>query len=533
MKFLSLSICFFLLISLFVALEASATTYYVSPTGNDNDLGTLNEPWKTINKANNELLPGDIVYLREGTYQQTIRPTRSGNAGQYITYSRYQNEVPRITNVNIGINLDSRSYIVIDGLTVDGNSHGPPGSQTEADVDKWMSMTSSSRNIVKNCNFQYARSGIQVREGSNYNVFQNNIMHYVYTNLDPPKDSGNMIILRASNHNLIENNDMAYSGHNLITIPRDSNYNVVRNNNLHSHWHRAHMIAGSFNVFEGNYVSDSSSQITKDPDGGKNLGRNNIYRRNMFHSNEFFGFRDTTNKASPETYLNRIYNNVAYGNGQGMVNIQMNSGTTAYDIMYKNNIAYNNQGSRVIDISPSGSSDPFAGRVFNNNILLGGNIDTKAYGFHDVSWYQQNHPANFMNNIAVNPQFVNPNATLPDFRLQSGSPAIDEGAFLTQTSSFGSGTTMNVEDALYFTDGLGIIEGDLIQLEGQTQTARITNISGNTITLDTPLSWNNNQGVSLAYNGSAPDIGAYEYVSGGTPPPDTNPPSPPFGLIIQ
>jgi hypothetical protein len=33
----------------------------------------------------------------------------------------------------------------------------------------------------------------------------------------------------------------------------------------------------------------------------------------------------------------------------------------------------------------------------------------------------------------------------------------------------------------------------------------------NTLTLDQPLSWTDGQGVSLAYNGKAPDIGAYEY----------------------
>jgi hypothetical protein len=62
-------------------------------------------------------------------------------------------------------------------------------------------------------------------------------------------------------------------------------------------------------------------------------------------------------------------------------------------------------------------------------------------------------------------------------------------------------------------DGWGIIEGDFIQLGGQTQRVRITNVdySSNTITVHQSLSWTNAQGVSLAYEGSAPDLGAYEY----------------------
>lgn len=100
-----------------------------------------------------------------------------------------------------------------------------------------------------------------------------------------------------------------------------------------------------------------------------------------------------------------------------------------------------------------------------------------------------------------------------DFRLQAASPAIDRGVFLTATTSAGPGTIVPVGDAGYFVDGFGIADGDLIQLEGQTGTARIVSIdyTTNRITVDAALTWGANQGVSLAYSGSAPDIGAYEW----------------------
>jgi hypothetical protein len=87
-------------------------------------------------------------------------------------------------------------------------------------------------------------------------------------------------------------------------------------------------------------------------------------------------------------------------------------------------------------------------------------------------------------------------------------------------------------------NGWGLIDGDLIQLEGQTQTARIKNINytTNTITVDTPLYWNNGQGISLAYQGFAPDVGAYENESedkGKIPPaPDKMAPAAPLGLRV-
>jgi len=91
---------------------------------------------------------------------------------------------------------------------------------------------------------------------------------------------------------------------------------------------------------------------------------------------------------------------------------------------------------------------------------------------------------------------------------------IDAGTFLTKTVGAGSGTIMQVNDSGYFYDGYGIPgeAGDLIQLENGG-TARIIDINyaTNTLTLDRSLTWNNEQGVSLPYSGSKPDIGAYEY----------------------
>ena len=73
-------------------------------------------------------------------------------------------------------------------------------------------------------------------------------------------------------------------------------------------------------------------------------------------------------------------------------------------------------------------------------------------------------------------------------------------------------------------DGWGIVQGDLIQLSGNTQRARITSVNYSTkvITVDTSLTWTQNQGVALAYEGSSPDAGAIEY-STTTPTPTATP----------
>ncbi len=70
-----------------------------------------------------------------------------------------------------------------------------------------------------------------------------------------------------------------------------------------------------------------------------------------------------------------------------------------------------------------------------------------------------------------------------------------------------------VADATYFSDGFGVITGDLIQFEGQGKSVAVSEIDSatNTLTLNSAMSWNSGDGVALKYAGISPDIGVYEY----------------------
>jgi len=48
---------------------STGAAFYVATTGNDANPGTLAQPWKTIQKAMNALQPGQIAYVRAGTYE--------------------------------------------------------------------------------------------------------------------------------------------------------------------------------------------------------------------------------------------------------------------------------------------------------------------------------------------------------------------------------------------------------------------------------------------------------------------------------
>ncbi len=77
--------------------------YYIAPDGNDNNGGTLESPFATIQKAQDLAQPGDTLYLRGGNYYpdaQTIF-SKKGNPTAYFVLCSYPGEVPVINGINI------------------------------------------------------------------------------------------------------------------------------------------------------------------------------------------------------------------------------------------------------------------------------------------------------------------------------------------------------------------------------------------------------------------------------------------------
>ena len=92
-----LALTFFLFFS-FIQLH-SQTTYYVAPSlsgGNNSNAGTLEAPFETLQHAIDQLTAGDILYIREGTYRETITIDEDGTSGNLITIQNYNNEAVTI-----------------------------------------------------------------------------------------------------------------------------------------------------------------------------------------------------------------------------------------------------------------------------------------------------------------------------------------------------------------------------------------------------------------------------------------------------
>ncbi|MCL5959383.1 MAG: right-handed parallel beta-helix repeat-containing protein, partial [Chloroflexi bacterium] len=101
---------------------AAARTLYVATTGHDADPGTLSQPWRTIQHAADAVQPGDTVFVRSGTYAESVTVARSGAQNNPITFSAYSGEAVTLDGSGsewAGFIVDQGvSNVVLDGFAV-------------------------------------------------------------------------------------------------------------------------------------------------------------------------------------------------------------------------------------------------------------------------------------------------------------------------------------------------------------------------------------------------------------------------------
>lgn len=499
----------------------------------------------SIQKASDTAKAGDTVLIRGGVYKEMIRPANSGVAGKPITYKNYGAESVVITDAQLrniptgeysdfewdryGIYLWDKSYIIIEGLHFSDLYSG------------WARIVKSHHITLKNNTFTKAlsrgdRASIKFLDSHDNKILSNVI-----------EDGHDNLMLLKSDRNLVAGNTFRKGRHVLWAI-KCGNFNVVRDNYFHNDIQKIGEIydcndpnSEDFKHFgiklvdsaKHNLVENNVFAFTKDApglakfNGIQYAGQNGIIRNNVFYDNLGGGLGMTVyDKEAEYNYGNRIYNNVFYNNHHGGIIYTYFSGGGApcwSDNIHKNNIFYNNFDMAQIHLSAWKAACLGGFSFENNNILKDvaeqdtiyytGASPTAIKEKGPLSYWQKKHPRFFTNNDELEPEFAD--VQKHDFHLKENSPMIDKGAFLTQTIAPGSGTSLQVEDARYFYDGYEIEteKGDLIQLQGQTQTARVIAIdyNNNILTLDRSLIWDSKKGVGLRFNGQSPDLGAHEY----------------------
>lgn len=121
---------FLLVFFFFCAWHIQATTYYVSPEGNNANPGTLMKPWATPGFASQRLKPGDTLIILAGKYilsqypDDILRPP-SGTASAWITICGEPGKRPVLLgqdNLLTAVDLSGVKYLHLENLEICHNS---------------------------------------------------------------------------------------------------------------------------------------------------------------------------------------------------------------------------------------------------------------------------------------------------------------------------------------------------------------------------------------------------------------------------
>jgi hypothetical protein len=389
-----------------VSAAQAQGTYFVSPTGNNANPGTISQPFATLQKAHDIANPGDTIYMRGGTYPFPVQTviTRNGSSGNPIKVFNYPGEVP----------------------ILDGSSNPNTGGHSIIRVN----------NAVSWWHFK----GLEIKSSPGYGFYlvgtaSNIIIEFcnIHHNLRLDNSGGGIQIEFGSN-NLVLNNDLHHNGH-----------------------------AGS----EGGSGSDIGSQGT-----GNVLRGNRVWRNN----DNGMAFWNAANVLIENNWVweNGYDDSLIHQEPGDGVGLKLGGGGTGDgNHIVRNNLAWRNYGGGFDDNSADNPMTLYNNTAYENN---GGN-----FAFYSAV-------ANVLkNNLALTPNTVSFNAAvLQSFNSWNLAVTVNSADFVSLDFS-GAAGPRNADGSLPTINFLRLVAGsDLID--------KATN-------------------VGIAYTGSAPDLGAYEYVN--------------------
>ena len=404
------SLC--LLVLLFASLKMWATNYYVSPSGNNNSDGTsTNTPFQTLQKGHDVAVGGDTVFVMAGTYSSAtttlLKITQSGSPNAYITYKAYASQKPKIKisgNVWNAVTING-NYIVIDGIELEGNNAGITYDQAFAAYTNYINSTAGPLGNFNTNGFSIGGPNAETRF-PHHVVIRNCIVH------DFP--GGGISSIQADyttiENNLVYNNAwyMMYAGSGIsILNPFDSDTvrtykNIVRNNICHTNKTTIPWVSGR-KLSDGNGIIIDVNQY---PYGGASGGVQYV-GRTLVENNLCVNNGGSGIHSFRANHVD-IINNTAYQNATIMTdygNLFVNDGV---DVNVFNNINYAATGKKC-------------------NVTTNKNINVN-YGYN--TYFNGSVAIRGTNDTVIDPKFINPdtNRLLGDFRLQSTSPAINQGS---------------------------------------------------------------------------------------------------------
>lgn len=260
----------------------SHNEYYISPSGDDANIGSQERPWKTLKKAIESLQPGQTGIFLDGEYIQDNRISfvRSGTASQRI-HLKAQNLhkaklIWKYSQRNSAFKfLVNRSFITIEGFEITQEKKYP--YNIDSDFNQKLDADGNptvNHNDILLLSRPYLAGDPEIVEGT---IFKNNFLHNVFEECIKGHLSKNILIqnnictdsdldgidLVNVDTVIIEQNTIKDTGRSAILAKGGSRNIVMRNNlvisELIAMTSGAVYLGGSAGIAAGMYFPDSGN----------------------------------------------------------------------------------------------------------------------------------------------------------------------------------------------------------------------------------------------------------------------------------
>jgi hypothetical protein len=405
--------------------------FYVSKQGSDSNPGTFSLPWKTIRKAANSVKPGDIVYIRGGTYQEYVSINRSGTPTQPIRFLAYPGENPIIDGENYNLpNPPNDGLLTLDGDWIEI-------SGLEVEYSSYIGIASYGKHNTLSNVFAHHNWRDGVYLGGDYGTLQ---------------DSR---IWRNSMHS----EKGIEPGSSGVSASRDetdgvTEYGLIRRNVVYENWglginvhHSSHVtIEGNttYDNYQANiYIHDTINVLCQ---------RNFIYQTPdnayMGNSGDEVGILMGEEYPNPVARDIQVINNIAYANHRNLFWYTGNEGGGMENVLFANNTFVNgsggtSNGNSNIILDPADAPAKHINVRFENNIVYqqGDTLPVISTEAQSGITYSHNfwsktpvQPARGTGDVTGDPLFskIGQPYAADWFFLKTSSPAINAGLSLSE-----------------------------------------------------------------------------------------------------
>jgi hypothetical protein len=286
---------------------STGQAFYVSPaSGSDANPGTITAPWKTLQKAFDALQPGQIAYLRAGTYGAFCSSSsfsRAGTAAAPITVRGYPGERAVLHGQ---IRLEG-SYFRLAHVVVEGPSCGTWGAATQQGENLVLMVPGTTHHVeVSNSEVYHSGWHAGIAAGGDDIWILNNYIHDNGGFNDPGQyNTSHGIYYHDGTRGVVANNILEHNRAKGLSARYSGNHIIVANNTVVGNGRSGIDLAENTHdwIFANNIVVNNGN--VNDGVGihtsGSSGGTTHIEINNMFWNN---GVSGTSNWDTDATITN-------------------------------------------------------------------------------------------------------------------------------------------------------------------------------------------------------------------------------------